>query len=65
MGDFSPGFKDAQGSFIWRVLLEFGIYAAPPSAKNCLKAGLQQGFRSTRSQMKEPCKDADNSVFMD
>jgi len=44
-----------QGSFIWRVLLEFGIYAAPPSAKNCLKAGLQQGFRSTRSQMKEPC----------
>jgi len=35
-------------------LLEFGIYAAPQRAKNCLKAELQQGFHSTRSQMKGP-----------
>jgi len=36
-----PRVNFAWSSFIWRFLLEFGIHAAPPSAKNCLR-----GFRS-------------------
>ena len=62
-GDFHRT-RLTQGLFIWRVLLEFRIYAAPPELQNRLKAGLQQGTRPTVRQMKCPCKIHDMTPFL-